>query len=77
MTTRSVLELVHPSWARPSPPSEEVLAAAGRFLRAEIAAGRGYLPAGPLLRAFQRPLDDVKVLIIGQDPYPTPGTRSA
>jgi uracil-DNA glycosylase len=46
----------------------------GEFLRAEIAAGRGYLPAGhQVLRAFQRPLADVSVLVVGQDPYPTPG----
>jgi uracil-DNA glycosylase len=46
----------------------------GEFLRAEVAAGRGYLPAGEnVLRAFARPLDDVRVLIVGQDPYPTPG----
>jgi len=46
----------------------------GEFLRAEIAAGRHYLPAGPnVLRAFTFPFDDVRVLIVGQDPYPTPG----
>jgi len=46
----------------------------GDFLRAELAAGRGYLPAGPnVLRAFTRPLAGVRVLIVGQDPYPTPG----
>src|SRR5713226_1265178 len=46
----------------------------GDFLRAEIAAGRRYLPAGDqVLRAFQQPLADVRVLIVGQDPYPTPG----
>lgn len=46
----------------------------GDFLRAEVAAGRTYLPAGPnVLRAFTQPLDDVRVLIVGQDPYPTPG----
>lgn len=46
----------------------------GEFLRAEIAAGRSYLPAGEnVLRAFTQPLDDVRVLIVGQDPYPTPG----
>ena len=26
-----------------------------------------------VLRAFTRPLADVRVLIVGQDPYPTPG----
>ncbi len=46
----------------------------GEFLRAENAAGRGYLPAGPnVLRAFRAPLASVRVLIVGQDPYPTPG----
>ena len=50
------------------------IAEAGDFLRAEIAAGRSYLPAGDLvLRAFKQPFDDVRVLIVGQDPYPTPG----
>ena len=46
----------------------------GEFLRAEIDAGRGYLPPGPdVLRAFTFPMVEVKVLIVGQDPYPTPG----
>jgi uracil-DNA glycosylase len=46
----------------------------GAFLRAELAAGRSYLPAGAhVLRAFGQPIDDVRVLIVGQDPYPTPG----
>ncbi len=46
----------------------------GEFLRAEISEGRGYLPSGEnVLRAFTFPLDQVRVLIVGQDPYPTPG----
>ena len=46
----------------------------GSFLREELAAGRGYLPKGEnVLRAFAEPLDSVRVLIVGQDPYPTPG----
>jgi len=46
----------------------------GELLRAEVAAGRPYLPAGPnVLRAFAAPFDEVRVLIVGQDPYPTPG----
>ncbi|CAM5594778.1 Uracil-DNA glycosylase OS=Streptomyces fumanus OX=67302 GN=ung1 PE=3 SV=1 [Streptomyces fumanus] len=50
------------------------IAAMGDFLRAELAAGRTYLPSGPnVLRAFQQPFEDVRVLIVGQDPYPTPG----
>lgn len=46
----------------------------GDFLRAENAAGRGYLPAGSdVLRAFTYPMSGVRVLLVGQDPYPTPG----
>ncbi len=66
--------LVHPSWVPALTPVEPVVALLGAFLRDEIAAGRGYLPAGPhVLRAFAQPLDAVRVLIVGQDPYPTPG----
>jgi uracil-DNA glycosylase len=55
-------------------PVAEQIGEAGDFLRAEVAAGRSYLPAGDLvLRAFQQPFDQVRVLIVGQDPYPTPG----
>lgn len=67
-------ELVGPGWADALAPVAEDIAAMGRFLRAELAAGRQYLPSGPhVLRAFAQPFADVKVLIVGQDPYPTPG----
>ncbi|MDO5495894.1 MAG: uracil-DNA glycosylase [bacterium] len=67
-------DVMHPSWARAMAPVEEQITAMGAMLRAEIAAGNGYLPAGTdVLRAFTYPLDGVKVLIVGQDPYPTPG----
>jgi uracil-DNA glycosylase len=63
-----------PGWAEALAPVQPLIAELGDRLRAENAAGRGYLPAGAnVLRAFQRPLADVKVLITGQDPYPTPG----
>lgn len=66
--------LMAADWAQALAPVEERIAAMGAFLRDEIAQGRGYLPAGDhVLRAFQRPLADVRVLIVGQDPYPTPG----
>jgi uracil-DNA glycosylase len=66
--------LVAPDWAEALDPVDADIARMGDFLRAEIAAGRGYLPHGDhVLRAFQRPLADVKVLVVGQDPYPTPG----
>jgi uracil-DNA glycosylase len=66
--------LVDPGWAAALSPVGRRIAELGDFLRAENAAGRGYLPAGPdVLRAFRAPLADVRVLIVGQDPYPTPG----
>lgn len=67
-------ELVADDWAEALADEEETITTMGRFLRSEIAAGRRYLPAGDnVLRAFRRPLADVRVLIVGQDPYPTPG----
>lgn len=66
--------LVDPGWAAALEPVAPDIAALGDRLRAEVAAGRSYLPAGDrVLRAFRRPLADVRVLIVGQDPYPTPG----
>jgi uracil-DNA glycosylase len=66
--------LMAPDWAEALDPVDGQIAQMGRFLREEIAAGRGYLPAGDhVFRAFRRPLSEVKVLIVGQDPYPTPG----
>jgi uracil-DNA glycosylase len=66
--------LIDGGWAHELEPVGPDIAALGDRLRAEVAAGRRYLPAGDrVLRAFQRPLADVRVLIVGQDPYPTPG----
>jgi uracil-DNA glycosylase len=66
--------LVDPDWADALEPVGGRIAAMGDFLRAEVAAGRRYLPAGQnVLRAFRQPFADVRVLIVGQDPYPTPG----
>lgn len=66
--------LVDPEWATALEPVAPDIAALGERLRGEVAAGRHYLPAGErVLRAFQRPLSGVRVLIVGQDPYPTPG----
>jgi uracil-DNA glycosylase len=74
MPPAALTELVHPSWATALEPVVGAVTSLGEFLREEVAAGRGYLPAGGnVLRAFERPLDDVRVLIVGQDPYPTPG----
>ena len=70
----AVDEIVETGWAGALAPVAGQIAAAGNFLRTEIAAGRRYLPSGAnILRAFTQPFDQVRVLIVGQDPYPTPG----
>ena len=74
VTARPLTELVDAGWARALAPVSDQVAAMGAFLRAEIAEGRRYLPVGPnVLRAFTYPFAEVRVLIVGQDPYPTPG----
>jgi uracil-DNA glycosylase len=74
VTPAALPELVAPDWALALAPEAPTLACLGQFLRAETAAGRTYLPSGDLiLRAFQAPLESIRVLIVGQDPYPTPG----
>jgi uracil-DNA glycosylase len=73
-SARPLTDLVHPSWAPALAPVTAHATALGAFLRAERASGRGYLPRGEqVLAAFAQPLDAVRVLIVGQDPYPTPG----
>ncbi len=74
MTGRPLRELIDDGWAEALAPVEPQVTQMGEFLRAELAAGHRYLPAGEnVLRAFTFPLDKVRVLIVGQDPYPTPG----
>jgi uracil-DNA glycosylase len=71
---RPLTELIDAGWARALEPVADDIARMGDFLRAEVAAGRGYLPAGEdVLRSLTRPFDGVRVLVVGQDPYPTPG----
>lgn len=71
---RPLSEIIDPGWAQALAPVEPLIHQMGDMLRAEQQAGRGFLPAGTnILRAFTYPLDQVKVLIVGQDPYPTPG----
>ncbi len=74
MADRPLAEIMAPDWAAALEPVAPRIKRMGEFLRAENTAGRGYLPAGEnVLRAFRQPLADVRVLIVGQDPYPTPG----
>lgn len=74
VAARPLEEVIDPGWARALEPVAGQIAGMGEFLRGEAASGRGYLPSGEnILRAFTLPLDRVRVLIVGQDPYPTPG----
>jgi uracil-DNA glycosylase len=74
VTSRDLAEIVEAGWAAALAPVAPRIAAMGDFLRSELAAGRHYLPAGQnVLRAFTQPFQEVRVLILGQDPYPTPG----
>ncbi|PZE39673.1 MULTISPECIES: uracil-DNA glycosylase [unclassified Curtobacterium] len=74
MQPKPLADLVDPGWAAALAPVEDDVHRIGAWLRAETEAGRPYLPAGPaVLRAFEEPFDRVKVLVVGQDPYPTPG----
>jgi uracil-DNA glycosylase len=74
MPGRPLTELLDAGWARALEPVAGDVARMGGFLRGEITSGRGYLPAGDdVLRSLTRPFDDVRVLVVGQDPYPTPG----
>jgi uracil-DNA glycosylase len=74
VTARPLHELVEEGWAQALEPVGGQVAQMGQFLRSELAAGRRYLPAGPnVLRAFTFPFKEVRVLVVGQDPYPTPG----
>lgn len=67
-------ELVGPGWADALAHVEPTIRAMGDFLRAEVTAGRDHLPvASRIFAAFRQPIDSVRAMIVGQDPYPTPG----
>lgn len=71
---KPLAEIIAADWAEALAPAEPRIHALGDFLREEVAAGRNYLPHGDqVLRAFTRPMAEVRVLVVGQDPYPTPG----
>jgi uracil-DNA glycosylase len=73
-TTKDLRAVLGAGWFEALAPVHDRIAAMGDFLRAELAAGRRFLPPGPrVLAAFRQPLEDVRVLVLGQDPYPTPG----
>ncbi|WP_029088206.1 uracil-DNA glycosylase [Brevibacterium album] len=74
MSAEPLETIMAEDWAQALAPVEPVIRTMGAFLREENTAGRGYLPPGDrIFAAFENPLAEVKVLVVGQDPYPTPG----
>jgi uracil-DNA glycosylase len=74
VSPKPLSELVDPGWAAVLAPAQAEVTRLGNVLRERSDAGHGYLPNGAnVLRAFTYPFADVRVLIVGQDPYPTPG----
>lgn len=75
MTEPQPLEnIMAEDWAEALAPVEPQIRRMGEFLRQEHAGGHRTFPEGQaVFRAFQEPLAGVKVLVVGQDPYPTPG----
>ncbi|NJC21294.1 uracil-DNA glycosylase [Arthrobacter pigmenti] len=67
-------DVMAPDWAAALAPVQDHVHHLARTLEAEQHDGAHLLP-GPdhILRAFTYPMSHVKVLIVGQDPYPTPG----
>lgn len=71
---KSLHDLIDPNWADALEPVEPQVHKMGDFLRDELSNGRRFLPESHnILRAFTIPFKEIKVLIVGQDPYPTPG----
>lgn len=74
MHIKPLEELMDPGWAQALRPVEPQIRHMGRILRDRIEHGERIAPASKnILRAFTIPFDSIKVLIVGQDPYPTPG----
>lgn len=68
------LTLMAPDWAAVLASQEQTLKRLGAMLATEYDGGTRFLPhPTQVLRVLGTPLADIKVLIVGQDPYPTPG----
>lgn len=66
--------LIDISWVRVLAPVQEILDDIFQELQRELSRGVKVIPPLPhIMRAFQLPFDLVKVVIVGQDPYPSPG----
>ena len=72
--TTDLSALMHPSWAEALEPVRDTIDSIGEYLATRVADGATIAPDVPrIFRAFSRPVTDTHVLIVGQDPYPSPG----
>ena len=72
--TFDILAGVHPSWLPCFDRVSRELEDIGDRIHAERDSGNAIAPpAADIFRAFRQPLDTVRVVILGQDPYPTHG----
>lgn len=63
-------EQMHPSWQEALAGQRDLL----NEIEANVSTDAAVAPALPMvMRAFEQPVDSVRVLLVGQDPYPTPG----
>jgi uracil-DNA glycosylase len=63
-------EQMHPSWQDALAGQRELL----DEIEANISSDAAVAPPLPMvMRAFEQPVNAVRVLLVGQDPYPTPG----
>lgn len=70
----SLIAPLEPAWEEALASQKERFAAIRQEINRRRANGEQILPAPTrVLRVFRQPFERVKVLIIGQDPYPTPG----
>ncbi|MEJ5946784.1 uracil-DNA glycosylase [Pseudokineococcus basanitobsidens] len=68
------LDVVHADWWPLLAPASAALSRALAATAADVAAGAQIFPRGErVLRALAQPPGAVRVLVVGQDPYPRPG----
>ena len=68
-----LLDTVAPDWADALAPVSSLLDELERDLLDAAPEGTVLPPRADVMRAFHEPLAGVRVLVVGQDPYPTPG----
>jgi uracil-DNA glycosylase len=63
-------EQMHPSWQQALAGQRDLL----DQIESKVSTDDAVAPALPMvMRAFEQPVDSVRVLLVGQDPYPGPG----